>query len=344
MKELKESEKKLLGGRVLPKSEDYESRIAAIDIGSNGIRLVIASILGERQIVPVKGLRARVRLGHDVFTEGLIKGRTAKRAAKAFDKFRKLLRKYRVTKYKAVATSAVREAGNQKKFIDYLSRNSGLRPQIIDGREEARLIFEAVSNHVDLRQEQAVLIDIGGGSVELTIAINGVMKCVRSMPLGTVRLLAKSFQSDTAVRLRIKKFFDRQDANLKALLRKFLNRNRPLLCIGTGGNMEALLKLRQTLLKKNVSSVLSKSELDLIVIRLSKFDFQERVEILKLRPDRADVIIPAALTVQELMVRMRADRILIPNVGLKEGVLLEIAREISQKRNPAHQVLWSIYS
>jgi exopolyphosphatase / guanosine-5'-triphosphate,3'-diphosphate pyrophosphatase len=328
----------------LAKSEDLDSRIAAIDIGSNGIRLVIASILGERQIVPIKALRARVRLGHDVFTDGLIKGRTAKRAAKAFDKFRKLFRKYRVTKYKAVATSAVREAGNQKKFVDFLARQSGLRPRIIGGREEARLIFEAVANHVDLRQEQSVVIDIGGGSVEITIAVNGVMKCVRSMPLGTVRLLAKSFHSDTAVRLRIERFFERQDTHLRALLRKFLNRNRPLLCIGTGGNMEALLKLRQTLLKRPMSTVLSKNELDIIISRMGKFDFQERVEILKLRPDRADVIIPAALTLKELMMRMKADRILIPNVGLKEGVLLEIAREISQKRNPAHQVLWSIYS
>ncbi|MEQ1876047.1 MAG: hypothetical protein ABL958_05330 [Bdellovibrionia bacterium] len=328
----------------MAKSDDQESRIAAIDIGSNGIRLVIASILGERQIVPIKSLRAGIRLGQDVFTEGQIRGRTAKRAAKAFQKFRKLLRKYKVIKYRAVATSAAREAANQKKFIDFISRNTGLRPQIIDAKEEARLIFEAVSNHVDLRQEQAVLIDIGGGSVELTIAINGLMKAVRTLPLGTVRLLAKSFQSDTHVRLRIERFFERQDSSLKALLRRYLNGRRPLLCVGTGGNMEALLKLRQTLLKKDPSPVISRSELDLIISRMGKFDLQERVEILKLRPDRADVIMPAALTVRALMTRLRAERILVPCVGLKEGVLLDIARSLSAKRNPGRQIFWSLYS
>lgn len=328
----------------MPKNEGQDSRIAAIDIGSNGIRLVIASILGERQIVPVKALRARVRLGQDVFTEGRIKSRTAKRAAKAFQKFRKLLRKYRVTKYKAVATSAAREATNGKQFLDYIARNTGLRPKAIDGKEEARLIFEAVSNHVDLRQEQAVLIDVGGGSIELTIAVNGSMKAVRTLPLGTVRLLARSFQSDTAVRLKVQKFFERQEDALKSLLRRYLNARRPLLCVGTGGNMEALLKLRQTLLKKAPSPVVSRSELELIINRLNKFDLQERIEILKLRPDRADVIMPAALTVREIMNRLRADRILVPCVGLKEGVLLDIAREISAKRNPGRQILWSIYS
>lgn len=326
------------------KSGGDDSNIAAIDIGSNGIRLVIASILGERQIVRLKAIRARVRLGQDVFTEGQISEQTAKRALKAFKKFRKLLRKNRVKTYRAVATSAVREARDQRKFIDYLSRQTGIRPRVIDGKEEGRLIFEAVSNHIDLRYEQAVLIDIGGGSVELTIAVNGTLKCIRSLPLGTVRLLARSLGSHQLLLKRITGFFVRQDTAFKDLFRKYLNRSRPLLCIGTGGNMEALLKLRQTLLKKDPSSVLSRGELDLIIARLNKFNFQERVEILKLRSDRADVIIPAAFTVRELMIRLRAERILIPCVGLKEGVLLDIARELSQKRQPGRQIFWSLYS
>jgi exopolyphosphatase / guanosine-5'-triphosphate,3'-diphosphate pyrophosphatase len=326
----------------LGKQED--SHIAAIDIGSNGIRLVIASLLGERQIVPVKAIRARVRLGHDVFTTGQISAQTGKRAVKAFNKFRKLLRKHKVFTYRAVATSAVRESRNQKSFLEYLARNTGLKARVIDGKEEARLIFEAVSNQVDLRHEQAVVIDIGGGSVELTIAVNGIMKCIRTLPLGTVRLLAKAHYHPELLTRKIQIFFRQKESALKAMFRKYLNRARPLLCIGTGGNMEALLKLRQSLLKKDPSAVLSRSELDLIITRMSKFNYEERVEILKLRPDRADVIIPAALTVRELMTRLRAERILIPCVGLKEGVLLDIARGISRKRHPGRQIFWSLFS
>jgi exopolyphosphatase / guanosine-5'-triphosphate,3'-diphosphate pyrophosphatase len=327
------------------KTRDESSNIAAIDIGSNGIRLVIASILGERQIVPIKVLRARVRIGKDTFSSGRISPETAKRVLKAFTKFRKLLRKYKVSQYRAVATSAVREALNQKAFLEYIFRQSGIKPLVIDGKEEGRLIFEAISNHVDLRHEQAVLIDIGGGSVEVTVAINGVIKAIKSLPLGTVRLLSSvPVDSPQAIQLRIQKFFQKFDSALKILFRKFLNRNRPLLVIGSGGNMEALLKLRQTLLKKNSSTVLSLSELDAIISRLKRFTVQERVEIFKLRPDRADVIIPASLTVRELLTRLRADRILIPCVGLKEGVLLDLARDLNAKREPRKHILWSLFS
>ncbi len=325
-------------------AKSRDSHIAAIDIGSNGIRLVIASILGERQIVPIKAVRARVRLGKDVFTTGVISAETAKRALKAFNKFRKLLRKYSVSQYRAVATSAVRESSNQKRFLDYLYRQSGIKPVIIDGKEEARLIFEAVSNHVDLRYEQAVLIDIGGGSVEVTIAVNGIVKSIKSLPLGTVRLLTRTPSDSDAISMSIQRFFQKYDGGLKLQFRKYLNRGRPLLVIGTGGNLEALLKLRQTLLKKRPSNVLSLSELDAIILRLKRYTFHERIEILGLRPDRADVIIPASLTVRELLARLKAQGVLVPCVGLKEGVLLELARDLHSKRAPHSPVLWSLFS
>ena len=144
--------------------------LAAIDVGSNAIRLVIGELDRHGDIKILKKVREPVRLGKDVFSGGDISSKTLEKAIESFKKFRDLMRDHGVVLTKAVATSALREARDRDSFIREIKRCTGINIEVIDGIEEGRLIFSAVSNRVDLQEKVSLLIDIGGGSIELTIA------------------------------------------------------------------------------------------------------------------------------------------------------------------------------
>lgn len=290
--------------------------LAAIDIGSNAIRMVIAQ-KSPTEIHVLKKFRFPIRLGADVFDSGEISEKNLKEACKTFSKFKELTEDYNIKKIRAVGTSALREAKNQKKFLDDIKKKSAIQIEVIDGVEEARLIHLAVKHQIDLTNHRVLMIDIGGGSVELTSSTNSLMQGTQSFPFGTVRLLEK---------LRKRKWNESQlgqvISDFSVPLNHFLSQQqRAEFAVGTGGNLETLGKIKPMLLQKNSRTFLSLDDLNQIIILLSKLSNKERIEQLGMRPDRADVILPAAMLVQAVLKNARVDKIMIPYVGLKDGLL-----------------------
>lgn len=298
--------------------------IAAIDVGSNAIRLVIGELDHHGDIKVLKKVREPVRLGQDVFAKGEISRKTLEKALESFRKFHRVMEEYGVTCSKAVATSALREAADRELFIGEINKATGIKIEVISGLEEGRLIFSAVENRLNLREQVSLLIDLGGGSVELTIADHGRPFATQTFKLGTVRLL-QILQEKGLKEKHLRTVIDDQ---LKPA-REFLNFHKKRLhfdqAIGTGGNFECLGKLRVALLQRNSIFSLNRHEIHQIVEHLESMSLKERVQYLRLRPDRADVIIPASLVTLAIMEAADIDLLMVPYVGLRDGILSELS-------------------
>jgi exopolyphosphatase/guanosine-5'-triphosphate,3'-diphosphate pyrophosphatase len=308
---------------MLSKKKHKKQNLAAIDIGSNAIRMVLAqhSLKGLKTI---KKYRFPIRLGEDVFAEGKISGKNLKQSARTFKKFRELSDRYHVSKIRAVGTSALREAKNQKAFCELMLRKSQIPIEIIDGVEEARLIHMAVRREVHLEKSLALLVDIGGGSVELTVSENGCLSATQSFPFGTVRTLhrlKKRNLSENQLGVIIADFVDSISLFLQSSTSNKNPHGKIDFIVGTGGNLETIGKLKQMFLRAQVSTMVSLSELGMIIQELQSMSIKARVEILGLRKDRADVILPASLLIQTVMIQAGVSDLIIPHVGLKDGLL-----------------------
>jgi exopolyphosphatase/guanosine-5'-triphosphate,3'-diphosphate pyrophosphatase len=220
-----------------------------------------------------------------------------------------------------VATSALREAQNRDEVIAEISKKSGLQIDVIDGLQEAQFIFTAVQNEINIVPYHVLLIDIGGGSVELTFALKGRPVATKSFPLGTVRLLGqlkKQKLKETDLPFLL--------VDSMAEIQNFIAANRtleaPLLyAIGTGGNLEAMGKLKTQLLRKHPSTYLTLEEINRLIERIRAVPLKQRTSKLKLRTDRADVIIPAMLITKLVMLQTGVEKLVLPYVGLKDGLL-----------------------
>lgn len=299
------------------------TRIAAIDVGSNAIRLVIGEYQATGEIKVLKKYREAVRLGKDVFATGAISKKCALKAIEAFEKFKGLIKEHRVEIVRAVGTSALREAGNRTALLNHIAKTCGINVEVIDGLEEGRLIFSAVTHHTDLTDKRSILIDIGGGSVEVTLTEGPHIKASQSFPLGTVRLL----ETLNARRLKEKHLPAIIAQNFKPV-RDFIRsatKGRTVdFAIGTGGNFECLGKLRVALLSKTSIHSMTRDELQELTDHLASMSVKERIQYLRLKPDRADVIVPAALTTLAIMESIPTETLLVPFVGLRDGLLASI--------------------
>lgn len=296
-------------------------RVSAIDIGSNAIRMMVADISAASPILHIdKKFRAPVRLGHDVFTSGMI-GPEAMEISKAtFRRFAETNQKMQVQKCRAVATSACREAKNRQEFVTEIKKISGIDIEIIDGTEEGRLIHLAVRKEVDLENKKTMLIDIGGGSVEVTFSEGPQMLATKSFPMGTVRVLenlAKRKMNESHLNIIMGEFL----AELGEHIYKNVDHDPVDFAIGTGGNLECLGQLKVQLLKRTPSTFITLAELTEIIDRLRLLSIRDRIEKLGLRSDRADVIVPAAVLVQTIMRQAETEKIVIPAVGLRDGLI-----------------------
>lgn len=306
-------------------------RVATIDIGSNAIRLLIGELdhsplCNTPKVRVIKKLRAPVRLGRDVFVGGSISTESTEKALRAFSQFVDAINEDKVTQVRAVATSAVREAKNRKEFIKTVSDVCGFQIQLIDGIEEARLIHQAVKSELDIERKNALLIDIGGGSVEVSFSEKGQLTSTQSFPLGTVRLLeklnkAKLKEGQLAgllqeLTLPLQHFLD---ANIRGLNLDF--------AVGTGGNLEAMGNLKVDLLNKNPKTFVTIEELEILYSKLKSYSLEDRIKKLDLRKDRADVIIPAILLVKTILHYSGIFKIMIPGVGLRDGLLLSALKQ-----------------
>ncbi len=312
--------------------------LAAIDIGSNGIRMQVVRLVEASRFELVNYQRAPVRLGQDVFSLGYITEASMEATVQALTRFRSIVEHLGVPRLRAVATSAVREAENSDIFVDRIALHTGITPEVISGEEEARLVHLAVSKVLDLREKYAVLIEIGGGSVEVTLSYGETILSSESYRLGTVRLLQK-FGSVTDNLL----FFSRMVLEYAELARQRIDREigsqKIDLCIGTGGNVDALGELRQRLLRRRSNEFITLDELATLVETVGQMPVQERIDKLGLRPDRADVIIPAGIVLHMIARETRVRQITIPHVGLKEGILWDmLPAAIGQRPSIEQQV------
>ena len=303
--------------------------LAAIDVGSNAIRLVIGGLDDHGDISVIKKVREPVRLGRDVFgLSGEISEKTRDKAVAAFLKFKNHLKENNVKHVKAVATSALREAKNRDQLVAQVKASSGIQIDIIDGVEEGRLIFSAVSHRVNLNDKVALLIDIGGGSVELTVADHGVAVATQSFKLGTVRLLQLIEQRGLQEK-NLRKLIDELLMPAREFLLKQTSKLHVDVAIGTGGNFETLGKLRVALLHKNSIFSMTAKEVGELVEHLETMTVKERIQYLRLRPDRADVLIPAAHVTKAVMELAGTDVLAIPYVGLRDGILSDLGTRVS---------------
>jgi exopolyphosphatase/guanosine-5'-triphosphate,3'-diphosphate pyrophosphatase len=330
------------------------ARIAAIDIGSNALRLRIVEadppVLGPdgprftafRDVVVD---RAPVRLGHDVFTKGRIEASVIGAACEALRRFRAAMDGAKVDRYRAVATSAAREAQNGDLFVERAEREAGVHVEVIEGPEEARLVQLAVAERLDLRGRTAVLVDIGGGSTELTL-LRGPGRAAadpaapargsrsfasfsRSLPVGTVRLVETFLEGrgpiDDGHKSLLDEYVDRAFAEAVPEIEELTGGGVDLL-IGTGGNIETLADLCPVPGAFAQGRAIEVSAMLALLDELCKRSVDERASRYGLRPDRADTIVPAALVLARVARAFACDTIAAPGVGLKEGVLVDLAR------------------
>src|SRR5258706_5409015 len=307
--------------------------IAAIDVGSNAIRIAVGRVDEHGKVDVIDSVRLPVRLGQDAFDSGVIGEETIIRTVEAFNQFERMIRDYGVSRVRAVATSAMREAANCDMLINRIAQRAKINVEVISGEEEARLIYLAVANAVDLNGKLALLIDIGGGSVEVTLADGDTILATDSYNMGTVRMLEKLRQSG-GNEASFKELAQEYAEAARGRIEREIGSAKINLCVGTGGNVEELGNLRQKLFKRDSDKVITVDELEAIIDQLKVLTPEERMREFKLRPDRADVILPAAIALRLIAQQGRVKEIRIPNVGLKDGLLIDMAQEIGPGEQP----------
>jgi exopolyphosphatase / guanosine-5'-triphosphate,3'-diphosphate pyrophosphatase len=309
--------------------------IAAIDVGSNGIRLSVANVKADGEYQPVYYTRAPVRLGQDVFTKGTISAHTIDKMMETFIDFKGKLAEHAVTHVKAVGTSALREATNRDDVLKAVQKTAGIEVSIIGGEEEARLIHLAAKSAVNMKNKVALIVDIGGGSVEVVLADDTTVLCTESYSMGGVRLL--KILDEKAGEERFNQLVTEYvDATQRRLEREIGNQKIDI-CVGTGGSVESIGDLRKELFDKNSNQKVTAEELKALVKKLRGTSFEERIQNLRLRPDRADVIVPAAIVLQKIVQQAGVTEVVIPGIGLKDGVVLELMSQLRDEKKQLHR-------
>lgn len=291
---------------------------AAIDIGSNAMRLLFSRVYvvdGKPHFSKEELIRMPIRLGEDVFLQGKISELKATRLIGALKGFSELIKAYGVVAQKAVATSAMRDASNGPQIIEKVFAETGIQVEIIDGKKEAALVF---SNHIEelLNPKHAYLyIDVGGGSTELTLYFDNKVVAAKSFNIGTVRMLLDKVDKE-------------EWEEMKAWLKRNTTGIHPLSAIGSGGNINKIFKLSG----KKETKHLSIDKLKGIYEMLCSYTYQERVERLDLKPDRADVIIPAAKIFLTVMKNADIEKVFVPQVGLSDGLVHQMYENYLQNK------------
>ncbi len=284
-------------------------KYAAIDIGSNAIRLLVNNIIvrkgEETQFKKSSLVRVPIRLGADVFVAGKISSENKKRMIDALNAFKLLMNVHKVEKYQACATSAMREASNGLEIIADIYKETGVQIDLIDGKTEAEIIFSTDLTEVIKDDSSYLYVDVGGGSTEFTVFSNGKVVNSKSFKLGTVRLLNKKEFSKGQWKL-IEKWIKE---NIKGLKRLSL--------IGSGGNINTIYKMSGKVPGKSLSYIYLYAHYKF----LKQMSYEERVSELSLNPDRADVIIPASKIYLNAMKWSGATKIYVPKIGLADGII-----------------------
>lgn len=285
------------------------TKVAAIDIGSNAMRLLINDVIEhneEKKYIKDSLIRVPVRLGTEVFTKGEISEESKERLIHSILGYKHLMIAHDVKFFRGCATSAMREAKNGKEIIKSIKQRTGIDIEIIDGQEEAAVIY---ANHIEklIADENAYLyVDVGGGSTEITVINKGEIVAAKSFRIGTLRILN-----------------DMVNQQMWNELKTWLMNNIPLGkidLIGSGGNINKVAKVSG----KDLSKPVSYAYINKYFKELQKYNYEERIVKLDLKPDRADVIIPAMQIYTSIMRWTNATKIYIPKMGLADGIIKQL--------------------
>lgn len=293
-------------------NETRKTNYAAIDIGSNAVRLLIKEIKeeqGNAHFSKVLMLRVPLRLGFDVFDIGKISEKKEKNMIRLMKAFRHLMKIYDVKHCRACATSAMRDAKNGMDIIKQIEKKTGVHIDIIDGQEEAKIIYNNHVEHMEDQKGNYMYVDVGGGSTEINLLSEGQLVCSRSYNIGTVRMLNNAVKDSEWERLK---------NDLVELAKSYPQTN----IIGSGGNINKLYRLADKKNKKKMT--MQVSVLQELHTRLKALSLEERMEQFGMKPDRADVIIPAGEIFLTIANIIGASYIHVPVIGLSDGIIDEL--------------------
>lgn len=286
-------------------------KYAAIDIGSNAIRLLVSNVVEKNdkedpQFKKSALVRVPIRLGADSFVEGKVSDDNISRMIDAMEAFKLLMNVHGVEKYKACATSAMREASNGQEVAQKVKEKTGIQIDIIDGKEEAAIISSTDLNELISSDKTYLYVDVGGGSTEFTVFSEGEIINSKSFKIGTVRLLNNSKQENKAA-------FKKVEAWVKENTKQY----RKVSLIGSGGNINKLFKMSGRSEGAPISYIYLNAQYQF----LKKMSYGDRITELGLNPDRADVIIPATKIYLSAMKWSGARKIHVPKIGLADGII-----------------------
>jgi exopolyphosphatase/guanosine-5'-triphosphate,3'-diphosphate pyrophosphatase len=286
-------------------------KYAAIDIGSNAVRLLISNII-EEEGKPVHFkknslVRVPIRLGADVFLNKKISKENTQRMLDTMLAFKLLMKSHKVVKYKACATSAMRESENGHEIVYLIEQNSGIKIDIIDGEDEAAIIAATDLNKFIDKNKTYLYVDVGGGSTEFTIINNGKPAASKSFKIGTVRLLNDRVKKDAW-------------SELEAWVKNNVKPYDKIDVLGSGGNINKIFKVSGKAISKPLTYFYLTSYYNI----LKSYTYEERITVLNLNQDRADVIIPAIRIYLSAMKWSSAKHIYVPKIGLADGIIKSI--------------------
>ena len=285
-------------------------KLAAIDIGSNAVRLLISSVIKRPNDILYKKIslvRVPLRLGEDVFSKGKLSKESIKKLSESLKAFKLLMILHKVDAFKAVATSAMREALNSSEIIDDIFKSQDILIDIISGKDEATIIANVFLNSKLNFSNHYLYVDVGGGSTELNIIIDDKIVKSKSFKIGTVRALKNNIDKNEWI-----SFENWIDENTIG--------KQNIIVIGSGGNASKILKISN----KKTTEIIDYNELTGIENLIKNLNFNQRVADLQLNPDRADVIIPAIKIYLLAMSKCKSKSFIVPRIGLADGIIRNI--------------------
>lgn len=285
-------------------------KFGAVDIGSNAIRLLIANVIeeeGKKTLFKKSSLvRVPIRLGTDTFVSGAISDENTSRIVDAMKAFKLIMKVHGVEKYKACATSAMREATNGLDVVAKVKDKTTIEIDIIDGKKEAVIISSTDLKKFINSNDSYLYVDVGGGSTELTIFSKGRVINSKSFKLGTVRLLNNSKEFNKELFKKMEQWIKQNTNDLKRVS-----------LIGSGGNINRIFKMSGREIGKPLSYIYLSTQYEY----LKKMSYKQRITKLGMNPDRADVIIPATKIYLSAMKWSNSRQIFVPKIGLADGII-----------------------
>lgn len=293
-------------------------KFAAIDIGSNAVRLLFCNVYednGKTSFKKAELIRVPIRLGEDSFLHKKISVKKADKLVTAMKAFKNLIDVYDAVDYRACATSAMRDAENRYEVVERVRKEAGIKIEIIDGKTEADIIYSNhIEEHLD-KNNNYLYIDIGGGSTEITLFSKNKAVVSQSFNVGTIRMLHDQID---------KEYW----SYFKNWVKEITAGYKPLIAIGSGGNINKLSKMT----RKKTGKPLAVAKLKSLCELIESYSYEERIQVLGMNPDRADVIIPASKILLTVLKKAEIEKIIVPEIGLSDGIVHQLyEKHLEQK-------------